>query len=177
MSSNLFARDSNGTRITTNILVYGYIAEICKTYQLLIPDDIKKIIFALWLTNIQMESSKIEQLNTTLMRYFNYMGRQDEYRGKFWWFCDEYGIDDDLIDEEVQAAKEGTDQSALTYFYDEYEQEFPLPLQDDDLSEDQKRKAVVEIIIKCYEHPNWDWEAEAMLPKCRYCIHIYTNAL
>ena len=173
MAATLFARDLNGKRITTNILVYGYITDIGKEYQLLISDDIKRICFTYWLTKIEMESSKIEKLNTAVMRYYKYMGEEDKYGGKIWWFCEEYGIDDDTIDEEIEAEKDAPGESCLADFYDEYGQQFPL--QDSNLSEDEKRKAVGEIIVKCYEHPNWDWEAAAMLPKC--IIHIHTNSL
>ena len=87
--STLFNSDSNGKRITTDILVCGYIADVCKKYQLLIPDEIKRICFAYWVTIIQMES-KIEQINAALMRYYEYMGKGDEYNDNFWTYCEWY---------------------------------------------------------------------------------------
>ena len=73
MASDLFNKESNGKRITTDILVCGYIADVSKQYQLLIPDEIKRTCFVYWRTIIQMHSM-IEQVNVALGRYYEYMG-------------------------------------------------------------------------------------------------------
>ena len=164
MASELFNQDSNGKRITTDILVCGYIADVCKQYQLLIPDEIKRICFAYWITLIQMES-KIEQM----------LGKEDQYNDNFWTHCDENGVDDDMIDVEIDEEKDEPGSSSLAGFYDEYGDQFPF--KDSNISEDQKMMIVWKVIFKCHSEPDWDPEMESIRPKCRYCIQAFTNSI
>lgn len=50
--SSLFAVDVNGKRIKTDVLVFGWIRLLCKTYRLLMPNDITTICFDYWLIKV-----------------------------------------------------------------------------------------------------------------------------
>ena len=53
-----FSVDSKGERISTDILVAGYIREVTTNYKLFIPHDISGICFEYWLIQVSDEWDK-----------------------------------------------------------------------------------------------------------------------
>ena len=97
----------------------------------------------------------------TLQRYYTSLNKEYE-EGKFVDWCEEFGLDEDLLLEEMQ---QDAEESMLADFDKDT---FPLDIEDGK----GRKQEVLNIIIKCINHPDTIWPGEAQLPACM--IYDYT---
>lgn len=112
-----------------------------------------------------MAETTVEQMNEALKRYYTFMGKGEEYdKGSFKFedFCEENGLEDDALKDELEAQEEDGD-SLFAQYYDDNENVFPV--QDAGLDVQDRREKAIQIIIKCFKDPNCSWDV-AELPKC-----------
>ena len=105
-------------------------------------------------------SEKIEAMCAALKRYYQFLGAGDEYDDTFAGYCEDNGLDDEMMEEEVENELNEPGSSLLADFEDD-----AFPFQDSNLSDDEKKKVIGEIIVKCYQNPDCQWDV-ASLPKC-----------
>lgn len=111
------------------------------------------------------EDELIQRTCGTLQRYYESLNQEYE-EGYFVEWCEEFGVDEDLLKEE---AKQEAKDSLLA----EFDQDTPFPLDTDDLDEEERKVQILEIILKCMWRPNIIWPGEVSLPPCMYLHYIY----
>ena len=106
----------------------------------------------------------VVEVDACLRRYYKQLQYETEYNvggttGIFAKFCEENGIDDDSLREEIHDQE--TEEAILLDFDDDFP--FLPNLQfDDDLA---KKKYIEDILKQCYDDPNRSWKGLSPLPE------------
>ena len=87
----------------------------------------------------------IEQINTALSRYYKSLNQP--YDDEFLNYCDENGVDDELLDDEIMG---GEDESMLVQF----DNNFPF-----DKIPSDRNKFIASVLQKCYINPQIIFES------------------
>ena len=104
-----------------------------------------------------VDESIIEQTCKTLQRYYISLHQKYE-EGKFAKWCEDYGLDKELLMEE---AKQDAEESMLV----DFDNDTPFPLSDaNDLDELKRKDKILNIINKCIHYPDIIWPGESDLP-------------
>ena len=96
----------------------------------------------------------IQLMCTALKRYYEFMGKGDNYHYTFSKYCDDNGMDHEIIDEEVENETLEPGSSLLADFGDDHD---TFPFKDPDTTDDEKKKIIGAVIVQCYHEPDCAW--------------------